>query len=95
LEVPDLHSLLACMRASADDRCHAIGSTEAVGRCQFVSATTRATNKPFQVSASSPHSQIHNHFPLRRHHLSANQHRAALNAAFREWRDVAGVAPAM
>jgi len=43
----------------------------------------------------SANSRIHNHFQLRRHHLSANQHRAARDAAVRTWRDVAGVAPAM
>src|ERR1700730_4829789 len=32
----------------------------------------------------SSDSQIHNHFQLRRHHISANQHRAALDAAFRD-----------
>jgi hypothetical protein len=32
----------------------------------------------------SSHSQIHNHFQLRRHHISANQHRAARDAAFRD-----------
>jgi len=43
----------------------------------------------------SIHTPIHNHFQLRRHHLSANQHRAARDAAFRTWHDLAGVAPAM
>jgi putative transposase len=42
----------------------------------------------------STHSRIHNHFQLRRHHLSGNQHRAARDAAFRTWREVAEVAPA-
>jgi putative transposase len=42
----------------------------------------------------STHSRIHNHFQLHRHHLSANQHRAARDAAFRTWCDVAEVAPA-
>jgi DDE domain len=32
----------------------------------------------------SSHSQIHNHFQLRRHHISANEHRAARDAAFRD-----------
>ena len=31
----------------------------------------------------SAHSRIHNHFQLRRHHLTADQHRAARDAAFR------------
>ena len=42
----------------------------------------------------STHSRIHNHFQLCRHHLSANQHRAAHDTAFRTWRDVAGTASA-
>jgi len=42
----------------------------------------------------STHSHIHNHFQLCRHHLSANQHRAARDTAFRTWRDVAGTASA-
>ena len=41
----------------------------------------------------STHSRIHNHFQLRRHHLSANQYRAARDAAFRIWRDAGEVAP--
>ena len=40
----------------------------------------------------STHSRIHNHFQLRRHHLSASQYRAARNAAFRSWNAVAGAA---
>ncbi len=39
----------------------------------------------------SAHSRIHNHFQLRRHRLTADQHRAACDAAFRAWREVAGV----
>ena len=42
----------------------------------------------------SSHSRIHNHFQLRRHHLNASQYRAARNAAFGTWHDVAEVAPA-
>jgi putative transposase len=42
----------------------------------------------------STHSRIHNHFQLCRHHLSANQHRAARDTAFSTWRDVAGTASA-
>ena len=42
----------------------------------------------------STHSRIHNHFQLRRHCLTANQHRAARDAAFRTWREVVGVAAA-
>jgi putative transposase len=39
----------------------------------------------------SSHSRIHNHFQLRRHRLSATEHRQARDTAFRTWRDVAGV----
>ena len=39
----------------------------------------------------SSHSRIHNHFQLRRHRLSAAEHRQARDSAFRTWRDVAGV----
>ena len=42
----------------------------------------------------SIHSRIHNHFQLRRHRMTADQHRAARDAAFRTWREVAGVASA-
>jgi len=42
----------------------------------------------------SAHSRIHNHFQLRRHRLTADQHRAARDAAFRTWREVADVAAA-
>ena len=42
----------------------------------------------------SAHSRIHNHFQLRRHRLTADQHRAARNAAFRTWREVVGIASA-
>ena len=40
----------------------------------------------------SSHSQIHNHFQLRRHCLTADQHRAARDRAFQVWRDVTGAA---
>ena len=40
----------------------------------------------------SAHSRIHNHFQLRRHRLTAAQHRAARDRAFRTWRDLTGVA---
>lgn len=40
----------------------------------------------------SAHSRIH--FELRRHRLTADQHRAARDDAFRTWREVAGVASA-
>ncbi len=42
----------------------------------------------------SAHSRIHNHFQLRRHRLTADQHRAARDHAFRAWRELAGVASA-
>ena len=40
----------------------------------------------------SAHACIHNHFQLRRHRLTAVEHRAARDAAFRTWRKVAAVA---
>ncbi|GAC1493892.1 MAG: IS6 family transposase [Acetobacteraceae bacterium] len=40
----------------------------------------------------SAHARIHNHFQLRRHRLTADQHRAARDAAFRTWREVTAVA---
>ena len=40
----------------------------------------------------STHSRIHNHFQLRRHRLTADEHRAARDAAFRTWREVVGLA---
>ena len=39
----------------------------------------------------SSHGQIHNLFQLRRHLLTAVDHRAARDRAFKTWRDVAGV----
>ena len=42
----------------------------------------------------SAHARIHNHFQLRRHRLTAVQHRAARDAAFRIWREVTAVADA-
>jgi len=43
-------------------------------------------------------SRIHNHFQLRRRRrrrrLSADQHRAARDGAFRAWREITGVAAA-
>ena len=42
----------------------------------------------------SAHSRIHNHFQLRRHCLTADQHCAARDAALRTWREVTGVAAA-
>jgi putative transposase len=42
----------------------------------------------------SSHSRIHNHFQLRRHRLTATDYRSARTAAFRTWREIAGVAAA-
>ncbi len=41
----------------------------------------------------SAHGRTHDHFQLRRPRLTADQRRAARDAAFRTWRGVAGVAP--
>jgi putative transposase len=40
----------------------------------------------------SGHGRIHNLFQLRRHLLTASEHRAARDRAFQTWRDVTGVA---
>jgi putative transposase len=40
------------------------------------------------------HGRIRNHFQLRRHRLTADQHRAARDAAFHTWREVVGIAAA-
>ena len=40
----------------------------------------------------SAHARIHNHFQLRRHRLTAVEHRATRDAAFRTWREVIAVA---
>ncbi len=42
----------------------------------------------------SSHSRIYNHVQLRRHRLSATDHRSARDTAFRIWREIAGVAAA-
>ena len=42
----------------------------------------------------SNHARIHNHFQLRRHRLTAAQHRAARAAAFVVWREVTSAAVA-
>ncbi len=42
----------------------------------------------------SAHSHVHNHFQLHRHRLTANEHRARRDDAFRTWREVVGVASA-
>ena len=41
---------------------------------------------------SSTHARMHNHFQLRRHRLTADQHRAARDTAFQVWREVTGTA---
>ncbi|MFL5158896.1 MAG: IS6 family transposase [Microvirga sp.] len=38
------------------------------------------------------HTRIHNHFQLRRHRLTASEHRAARDHAFVAWRDATGTA---
>jgi len=40
----------------------------------------------------STNSSIHNHFQLRRHLISASEHRAARSRAFTSWREAAGLA---
>ena len=71
-------------------------------RCAMVShQPTRRRERQMQRFKSarhaqrflSAHSRIHNHFQLRRHRLTADQHRAARDAAFRTWREAAGLAP--
>jgi putative transposase len=42
----------------------------------------------------SSHAPIHNLFQLRRHLLTASEHRATRDRAFQTWRDVAGIARA-
>ena len=42
----------------------------------------------------SAHGQVHNHFQRRRYRLTADQHRAARDAAFRTRCEVAGIASA-
>ena len=42
----------------------------------------------------STHARIHNHSQLRRHHLTADQHRTARDAAFHRWHEVTAVADA-
>jgi len=42
----------------------------------------------------SAHSQIHSHFQLRRHRLTAHQYRAARDLAFRGWHEIIGIATA-
>jgi len=42
----------------------------------------------------STHARIHNHFQLRRHRLTATQHRNARDDAFRIWREIVDIAAA-
>jgi putative transposase len=39
----------------------------------------------------STHGRIHNHFQLRRHRITAQDYRAALDRAFRTWREIAAI----
>ena len=48
----------------------------------------------FLFAHAHAHARIHNHFQLSRHRLTADQHRAARDAAFRTWREVTAVADA-
>lgn len=48
----------------------------------------------FLFTYSLTYSRIHNHFQLRRHLMTADQHRAARDTALHTWREVAGVASA-
>ena len=69
-------------------------------RAEVSHQPTRRRERQMQRFKSARHAQrflstqsrIHNHFQLRRHRLTANGHRAARDAAFRTWREVAGVA---
>jgi len=58
----------------------------------------RRREQQMQRFKSARHAQrflsAHNRFQTRRHRLTANQHRAARDAPFRTWREVAGIAPA-
>ncbi len=54
----------------------------------------RFKSAPHAQRFLSVHGRIHSHFQLRRHRLSADQHRATRDAAFRTWREVVGVASA-
>jgi len=56
-------------------------------RAEVSHQPTRRRERQMQRFLSS-HSRIHNHFQLRRHRLTAIQHRAARDRAFRTWRDL-------
>ena len=71
-------------------------------RAEVSHQTTRRRERQMQRFKSArharrflaTHSRIHNHFQLRRHRLTADQHRSARDRAFRAWREVTGVAAA-
>ena len=71
-------------------------------RAEVSHQPTRRRERQMQRFKSAQHAQrflaahacIHNHFQLRRNRLTADQHRAARDAAFRTWREVAGIVPA-
>jgi putative transposase len=70
-------------------------------RAEVSHQPTRRRERQMQRFKSARHAQrflcthcrIHNHFQLRRHRLTAKQHREIRNAAFSNWRAVAGTAP--
>ena len=69
-------------------------------RAEVSHQPTRRRERQMQRFKSARHAQrflstqgrIHNHFQLRRHRLSAAEHRTAREDALRTWREVAGVA---
>ena len=71
-------------------------------RIEVSHQTTRRRERHMQRFKSVRHAQrflstygrIHNHFQLRRHLMTADQHRAARDTALRTWREVTGVASA-
>ena len=69
-------------------------------RAEVSHQPTRRRERQMQRFKSARHAQrflstrIHNHFQLRRHRLSAAEHRTAREAAFHTWREVVGVASA-
>ena len=73
-----------------------------INRAEMSHRPTRREERQMQRFKSAHHAQrflsahgrIHNHFQLRRHRLNAEQHRAARDRAFRNWRDLASVAAA-
>jgi len=68
-------------------------------RAEVSHQPTRRRERQMQRSRSarhaqrflSNHSRVHNHFQLRRHRLSASDHRQARDTAFRTWRDAAAI----